>query len=110
MVSGNGFHLKKFLINIVAKTLFEAGFNSIRGAASTNDKPMRKSPKGDFRRQKTKSGVSKLVQLYLHFGFERQGGADSIILKLTKEAFNKLGKRNMADLAIRIKGHSRLES
>lgn len=90
MVSGNGFRLKKFLISKVAKTLFEAGFVSIRGAATMNDKPMRKTPKGDFRRQKAKSGINKLVQLYLHFGFEQQGGTDSKILELTRERFGQL--------------------
>jgi len=83
MCQGNGFAFKNFLLNYLALTLFEAGVCALIGTASENSTPVR-NPRHDFRREKTKDGISKLVRLYELLGCERMR-FNSIIL--TREAW-----------------------
>jgi len=74
---GNFFTLKDFFLNYLSQSLFDAGVVALMGSAIANSTPVR-NPRHDFRKEKTKDGVSKLVRLYELLGCERMR-FDSII-------------------------------
>ena len=92
---GSFWNLRKFFVLKLCKVLFEAGATVVRGAAQSNDKPLRRHPskRGDWRKRITSDGTTRLVKLYERLGLVRVN-ADSIIMILTKERFGQLSRVN----------------
>ena len=89
---GNFFTLKDFVVNRAAKVLFSSGLSAIVGDAQPNGKPVRQ--KRDFRRERTKGGVPKLVALYEHLGFTRTKGNNVVMTyEGYSRAVDRVGRR-----------------
>lgn len=65
-------------MNRAARCLFTVGIPAIVGDAQPNFNPVR-NRKRDFRRERTKAGVPKLVRLYEYLGLTRAKGNNMVL-------------------------------